>query len=275
MRLTRRPAADSPVPFGRPGAEVFRDTDGRLSAIGYPTRTGHALFVPRIGTFQFRVDGEEVAYQPLPTAPEELVDDAYHRMVLPLVRQFQGEAVLHASAVRLGGGIVALCGRAGAGKSTLAFALGTHGHVPCADDAVAFDVSEDPIRVLPVPFRLRLRPESAEWFGAPSLVKGSEMTTPWQAADPAPFLALFVLDRLAEPVAEDCVVERLTPGDAFLTVLPHAYYVALDDAASNRTLVTSYLELVARVPVLALRYYPALDAVDRIAATVLSEVQAL
>ena len=273
--MTRPAAAQAPEVLDETGTEVWRDTDGRVCAIWYRTLNGHALFVPEVGTFLFHASRDDVLIQPLAAADDELVDDAYHRIALPLARQLRGAAVLHASAVRFPGGIVALCGRAGTGKSTLAFALSRRGHEPCADDAVVFDAAQDPIRVPPLPFRLRLRPESAEWFAAPSLLKGRERGTAWQAVAPAPFQALFVLDRPADAAPGDVDVARLSPADAFPAVLPHAYYVALDDLASNRALVTAYLDLAARLPVFALRYFPALDAVHRIAAAIEAEVQAL
>ena len=58
-------------------------------------------------------------------------------------------------------------------------------------------------------------------------------------------------------------------------MLPHAYYVVLDDEAANRRLVSAYLELADRLPVFAVRYHPDLESVDRIAAAIEKEVMSL
>jgi hypothetical protein len=275
MQFVTLPAAEAvDPPLDGPGTEVWRDADGRLAAVGYRSPQGHALFVPGIGTFRFDTAPETIVLEPLPAVDDDLIDDAFHRIALPLSVQFGGVQVLHASAVRCGNGVAALCGRAGAGKSTLAFALSRRGHQLCADDAVPFDLSGEPITVPPLPFRMRLRPASAEWFEAPELLKGAR-ATPWQRTGGAPFSALFVLERPADAAPGDLAVDRLAPSDAFGAILPHAYYVVLDDEAANRRLVSAYLELADRLPVFAVRYHPDLAAVDRIAAAIEKEVMSL
>jgi hypothetical protein len=266
MRLVTLPALESFPPSldGSAGVEVWRDTTGRLCAVGYRTPPDHSLFVPGIGTFRFGGSSESIVVQPLPSVTAELLDDAYHRIAMPLALQFSGIQVLHASAVRYRDGVVALCGHAGAGKSTLAFALSRRGYELCADDAVAFDPSEEPILVSALPFRMRLRAASAEFFAVPSLLKGRERSTAWAQAEPAPFAALFVLDRPAGFSPGDIEVERLSSVDAFKAMLPHAYYVVIDDAPTNRRLVLDYLELAERLPVFALRYHPGLNSIVHI-----------
>jgi hypothetical protein len=166
VQLVLLPAAEAaPPPLEGPGTEVWRDTDGRLCAVGYRSPLGHSLFVPNIGTFRFEsptMESGTIVLEPLPAVDDDLIDDAFHRIALPLSVQFGGLEVLHASAVCCGGGIAALCGRAGAGKSTLAYALSRRGHDLCADDAVPFDLSGTTIAVPSLPFRMRLRPASAE-----------------------------------------------------------------------------------------------------------------
>jgi hypothetical protein len=276
MELVTLRAARAAVPrLEGQGTEVWRDADGRLCAVGFRDGDGHALFVPEIGTFSFRADADVITLRPVPASDADLIDDAYHRIALPLALQFSGSEVLHGSAVRFADGIVALCGRAGAGKSTLAYALGRRGHALCADDAVAFDPGGASPTVRSLPFRMRLRPESADWFDAPSLLKGHERTTAWVPGASAPLLTVFVLARPDGLPPGRIAIERMPAAEAFTAVLPHAYYVVLDDLAANRRLVNAYLDLVQTVPVFALEFHPALEAVDDIVAAIEKEVGAL
>jgi hypothetical protein len=246
-----------------------------VAAVGYADGPGHCLFVPRVGTFRFGRSEGVITLAPVPSVADELVDDAYHRIALPLALQFTGREVLHASAVHTPAGVVALCGRAGAGKSTLAFALGRRGHRAYADDAVAFEVTDTRAVVRPLPFRMRLRPASAAWFDAPAHLKGGERATTWRRGEPAPLRALFVLEQAASGPPGTLDVERLSPADAFSAVLPHGYYVVLDDPEVTGRMVTAYLRLADRLPVFSLRYSPTLEAVESIVTEIEKQLAAL
>src|SRR5206468_3772679 len=107
------------------------------------------------------------------------------------------------------------------GKSTVAYALGQRGHGVWADDAVCFDTAREPIACLPLPFGLRLRPASAQFFDSRGLNR--DFTGP--GADPAPLAAIFILERAEAGVA----CQRLSPADAFPAVLAHGYYLTTED----------------------------------------------
>jgi len=63
-------------------------------------------------------------------------------------------------------------------------------------------------------------------------------------------------------------IVRLAPADAFAAVLPHAYYLALDDEQLNQRLLSSYLVLAEQLPVFVLRYAPRLTLVEDIASLI-------
>jgi hypothetical protein len=270
--------ADVPVPDrGAAGVEVWRDVDGVLAALGFRAGDDHCVHVPNVGTFAFTAASDEIRLSADPTAPESLRVDAFQRIAVPLALQLRGLQVLHASAVVVDGGVVALCGRSGAGKSTLAYGLGRRGFPLWGDDAVAFEPRAGGLLASPLPFRMRLRPASAEWFDDLAHQKGFEQDTPWESEpSPARFTALFVLERrtTASPDEKPEIV-RLAPADAFSAVLPHAYYLALDDEELNRELLTTYLTLSEELPVFALRYTPRLDLVEDITALVTATARAL
>lgn len=244
-----------------PGAEIWRDRDGRVDAVTY-TRDGLAfVHVSGVGTFEFDETAEEVRVRSLRGVPSDVVADAFRRMVLPIVVHVRGDEVLHASAVSSPRGVIAFCGASGAGKSTFAYAMSVRGYPVCADDAVAVDLSGEPPRVMGLPFRLRLRAPAVEWFDVPG-----EHSSPVDAGAPGePLATIYVLqrDNVAEPM-----VEVLPSADAFLALLPHAYYLALDAESLTRRLIENYLDLAARVRVSRLRLPDSLDALDSAAALV-------
>jgi hypothetical protein len=174
-------------------------------------------------------------------------------MILPLALQAHGREVLHASAVRAPAGIVALCARSGTGKSTIAYALNTRGHLLWADDAVCFEPNDAGIDTLPLPFSLRLRPASAAFFADRAVDNGLRSPEGRE-----PLAALFVLERAAGPAA----LERLQPADAFPAVLTHGYCFTTNDRERTGAMVRNYLELVDHVPTFRLRFPDGLDGLD-------------
>src|SRR6266851_3250608 len=125
-----------------PGLEVWRDIHGEVSAYSEVLGEEYWMHLPGLASFRFSCCGDEIAAAVTGSVREELVLDAYQRKVLPLALQVCGREVLHASAVRSPGGVMALCGISETGKSTIAFGLSRRGFPLWADDAVAFDVSE-------------------------------------------------------------------------------------------------------------------------------------
>jgi hypothetical protein len=258
-------------------AEVFRTADGRVAAVAYRRAQYHCLRIPSVGTFCFAPNLPEVRLFRESGAHPEHVEDTYFRVVLPIASQLHGRQVLHASAVLLPQGIVALCGRSGDGKSTLAYGLSQRGFPMWADDAVSFRATPGGATVHPLPFRLRLRPTSADWFGLAANMKGFERTLSWCAGtDVVPFRALIVLDRRGLANAQPEVkIERLSPADAFTAVLPHAYYLSLRDSVLKRNLASGYLDLANQVPVFSLRFVPRLQMIDNIADAIHDSVASL
>jgi hypothetical protein len=237
--------------------EIWRDSDGSVSAVSFVDAGRRCLHVEKVGTFWLDAGGGEVHATLVEPVRSELALDAFHRMVVPMALHVCGQEVLHASAVLGTEGVVAFCGPSGAGKSTLAYGLAQRGHTLWADDAVAIEPSEPP-RALPVRFRARLRPGSADWFGDGASLKDVGLFAPWtEPSSQEPLAAVVTLER-----GEKIGLERLAPADAFPALLPHAYYFMLDDSELRERLLARYLELAARVPVLRLRFPTTLEHLD-------------
>lgn len=274
MRLvTLRPTDPDPAVAERSGAEVWRDATGVVCAVSYLQEGHPRLYVPNVGTFRFTPGSDVIEAQPLPSTSGDLLDDAFHRVALPLGLQWHGVQTLHASAVTSPRGVIGFCGSAGSGKSTLAFAVHRAGHQICADDTLALQRDGDAVRVATVPFRIRLRRQSAEWFDEPALLKSrSGAPDAWICAGSEPLAALYLLQPRAD--GDDparVAIERLSAVDAFRELLPHAYYLTLDDEESNRRMIEFYLELAERVAVFRLRYTASLDRLDEMVRRVITD----
>lgn len=253
--------AHSPITVPRPGAsgvEVWRDSDGAVCAYGYARGAKLCMHFPGLAEFHFTPASATVRAVAAPGARLEAVHDTCRRSVLPMALATRGLEVLHASAVRTSRGIVAFCGESGTGKSTIAFALSCRGPRLWADDAVALDLSGPGCFVVPLPFSIRLRRQSAGYFRVAADIRHR---TP---CEPAPLTALCVLRRGIRGTA----AARLSPAEAFSALLAHAYCFTLRHAEHKRRMIEHYLRLSAMTPVFEVRFQAGLHHLSTILDTI-------
>ena len=240
------------------------------------------MHLPGLASFSFDQGVEEVTAIPhgraQDPAREDLILDTYYRTVLPMALQSRGWEVLHASGILTPRGVVALCGVSGNGKSTMAFGLSQpmafglsqRGWPLWADDAVAFETLETGIRIISLPFSIRLRPEAAAFFERNATVAHANLDR--GEAQHVPLAALFVLNRTHDGSDEAGVqVRQLSSAQAFLGVLAHAYCFNLQDLTRKQSMMRRYLDLVAQVPVFEISFRPGLERLPAI----LSEIRRL
>ncbi|WP_404367042.1 hypothetical protein AB5I39_12010 [Sphingomonas sp. MMS24-J45] len=84
-------------------------------------------------------DGREIAIEPLAGSKPANVASLIVSRLLTIAAYQRGQLPLHASAVRLGGRLVAICGYSGSGKSTLAALLIERGGQLYEDDMVVVE----------------------------------------------------------------------------------------------------------------------------------------
>ncbi len=235
LKLHQSGATTSPSPdVSSPDTEVWRDEEGAAVAYGGSEADRHWMLLPGVGVYVFGADAAVEAFPDDAVLPE-IVEDGFRRIVLPMALQVLGREVLHASAVQHPAGVVALCAVSGTGKSTLAHALSGRGHRLWADDAVVFELVAKEVRAVPLPFTLRLAGESSG---------------PIHEPERASLAAIALLERAGAGIS----IERMTPAAAFPAVLTHAYCFTLRNRNRNAAMLESYLELVQRVPVLAVSF---------------------
>ena len=263
-----------------PAVHIHRNQDGSIWAYSYASGHEQWMHLPGIASFRFGSrDGEAVVIPEVrtPAVRAAVIEDAYQRAVLPMALQAHGREVIHASAVIMPQGVVALCGRSRTGKSTLAYGLHRRGHRVWADDALVFDASSESVDAIPYPHRLRIREEAAEYFDLRELRR--QDTTSWTAleqaqAEPAPLVCLFLLER--ETQSSDSIeTTRLSSAQAFASVISHAYLFRLLNPERKRRMLRQYLALATQVPVFRMRFRATLDQLPAMLDQVESAVQAV
>ena len=211
------------------------------------------------------IAGREVVIEPLPGALPHNVTDGIMSRVLTIIAYQRGLLPLHASAVDVGGHVVAVCGLSGAGKSTFAALLIARGGRVVADDMLVLGAegrlawpgagglklsSKSLARIGRTPAGLALANDvEGKYFLPlpPASQEAVRISTLIRLEEGAP-----ALNRLSRTKAaaqwQHCVRQT--------DLLP----IALDPSALWRR----WLDLVASVDVLAVSHGRQLDALDRI-----------
>ena len=193
-------------------------------------------------------------------AAATLADTATYLLgpVLGLVLRLRGVVCLHASAVAVGGRALALFGRAGAGKSTLAAAFARRGDVVLTDDVAPLEPDGDRFRVRPGYPQLRLWPDSVRLLygdadALPPLTptwekRGLDLTRPGYrfAARPLPLAAVYVLGERRE--ADAPRVEELPAAGRLVTLAQNTYVNYLLDREMRAAEFEALGRLVATTP---------------------------
>jgi hypothetical protein len=254
MRLLSLTISAGVAPATGRQTEAWSDECGKVFARAFSADDHYRIDWPGLGTFAFRPGSRDVLVWPDSDASPEEISDTFDRLLQPVILQALGKQALHAAAVVGPSGTIALCGRAGSGKSTLGFAMRQAGYRQLADDALVLQLEGDRVSVCPLPFVPRLREASRLHFGHADEIPATRVDA--RPADLA-LSAIFLL-------RQDHQVGRprlalLPQAQAFSALLAHAHCYDVQDRSHTRRLVDSYLAIVALVPVLSLHYRPGLQ----------------
>lgn len=238
---------------------VLSDPDDLPTVYGWVDGDSHVLRLPEIGIFRFRADSSSVGF-PNPGVERSDVEDAYNSIVLPLALQVAGSESLHASAVKMEGGVVAFCAQSGTGKSTLAYALSRRGHQLWADDVVALSVPEGDSAVIThrLPFKAKVRKEASEFFGSTPRedeVEGRQAVERLQV--------ICVLSR-SDDANGPHELRPLRPAHALSQLLRHAFRFDLASLEHRKRTLSTYLAVAARVSVVDLSFAADFDRLEEL-----------
>lgn len=215
----------------------------------------------RLGSLSIR-ENDLIRVQPHPQADPAVLAEAVVHLALAVLLFQRGLFPLHASAVDIGGSVIAFAGESGAGKSTTAAAFVAQGAHSVADDVVAVRLGDVPL-VYPALPQLKLLPDAVDRLGLADEAQveflSKRIYRPEASFDfrPLPLRALYLLERGATTQ-----IERLTGAQMLVEVFPNSYLARL-----RRLYGVNYLEathttaqhfqlisrLLSQVPIFRLR----------------------
>jgi len=209
-----------PAPDDRPARVIVRTRDGVL------------LYWNRIGAFHVE-GGTRVTIDPVSEVDERLLRLVLTGPVLGVVLLQRGFHVFHAAVVASGcGDAIAVVGRKGDGKSTMAAALYNAGYSMMSDDIMAVSMETGAATVLPGFPHAKLWAESAEALVddpeslptlGPGFDKRARSVNERFLGEPTPLASVVVLERAT------CVALRRLRGiEAVRALLPHWYGALFD-----------------------------------------------
>ena len=189
------------------------------------TRENAALMIKGIGTFRIR-QGKEISIYPVAHFNEQMIQLIVINTLMSIVLYQRNMLVLHASSVRIDGSGVAFLGASGAGKSLIAGALCARGHSLVTDDVAPVRLFPAPPRVYPGYPMIKMNPYESAMLGFPDqtnkLLHDKEQKYGCSVSNgfsilPCPLSHIFVL-----AVAEGRMIQRLSPREAFIQLIPHS-----------------------------------------------------
>lgn len=211
--------------------------------------------------FEISSDGSEIVLTPgIETGPSAL----HHILVdhaIPQRFALVGHTALHATAVDLGGGAVAMLGSSGRGKSTLSGALVADGASWVADDFLLLEVTEHNVIAKPTAWATRLCEDSAAALGRDhgqgDVIMDDAAKRRWNidATKVAPVVELrcmFLLERRDDEHGE-ITCTRADPATA-LSGIATQRFLAGTSAVAPRSYLSEIAAILRHVPVFVLSY---------------------
>jgi hypothetical protein len=255
-----------------PGAvlQQWLDSEGRLIATG--GRRGETWWMhwPTLATFWFAEHGS-VRAEPIRNGLDADLRDSFVRGVTPVVLLARGFEALHASAIAVRQGVVALCGTSGTGKSTTALAIAAMGARHYSDDTVIYEVSDGKAFASAMPFPVRVDaparqvltdPPRPMRFGEPRIESRSE-----------PLHRVYHLVRDASLSPAHPAFVPVSPARRFEVLLTHSHPFDMGGDGRRRAFIENLMTVARTVDVWECRFAPSLPDLPALAARVLQHAE--
>jgi hypothetical protein len=235
-------------PSGTPALRILRQQQQGLFHLVY--FDGMQFWMDRRGTKLW-------AFWPRESSAEEAATYLLGP-VLGLLLRFRGITCLHASAVAIGGSVIAFVGAEGAGKSTTAAAFARAGYAAVSDDVVALVEREGNFFVSPSYPHLCLWPESVEMLygttdALPPFVPNWEKRRLSLATGGArfedgdlPLRAIYLLDEIRDEPGPH--VEAVSAQTGFLALVANSFATNMLDSEMRANEFKTLSSLVGKVP---------------------------
>ncbi len=239
----------------------LRDGETLLLTVEHAPPAGYLLHAPGFARILALPDGRELLCDPAPGSTEWTT--LIPAQALPLAATLRGLEVLHASGVVLGDRALLFAGAPGAGKSSLAAALLHRGATLLSDDTVALQLRHGELAAHPGAALLHLQAREHDRLSARELaVLGPPATFPHKqryhpvvSASPAPFGALFLLERATHGPP----LERIAAVDPF-ALLASTFNLSVRTPARLLRHLDLTAALAATGRIYRLRVQPRMDA---------------
>jgi len=249
-------------------------------------RTPAGYGIRYVGRADFVIDraARSIVCQPR-DSPDSMLRHFLLDQVLPLTFSLDA-LVLHGSSVAVDGRFAAFIGPGGAGKSTLALALGRSGHGIGADDGLLVEPapapSAPPLPSIPSHLATPSYPSLRVWEDSAALADRAAMNedAPLLAKRryrdgytfvtcPLPLAAIYILDRVPAPSIR---FEPIAPRAATIALVEQSYRLALDDRTMLARQLDQLASLARQVPVWRLSSPRRLDAWEELSCAVADHI---
>jgi hypothetical protein len=259
------------LPNGAPWLQVARSGDE------------FRLLFPGLAEFLLSGDGTRVRCSRLQETPDGTLRHLFLDQVIPLLLNLRGKLAIHASAVAVPGGTIAVLGDAGVGKSTLIGALARGGHALLADDCLVLEEENGEFSCLPAYPGLRLWEDSASLlFGAnatfePVAHYSSKLRLPAIGSTLQFCTSSSPIDRLYVLAAPDDIQEdshakiaQLAPQEGLFELIKQVQILDPQDKELLRKSFDRCTRLALALPLFRLRYRRNMQTLNEVCQTLLS-----
>jgi hypothetical protein len=187
-------------------------------------------------------------------------------LILPLLMTRRGELVLHASGAVTGSGACLFIARSGAGKSTIAAALGARGARVVADDAIAVRRDGGGLLAIGAYSGLRLWPDAPS-PGAKRRIGPGDSSIPF-APMPVRVAGIYFL----EPSSSRAIcIDPLSSREAVMALVANSYVLDCCDRAGLQRQLDRAVACVRAVPVRRLAFPHDPDRLDELCHALLDD----